>query len=74
MILYILLIKVVIENLEINNIDIEIVFLNNELTNTEILMEISRYFEEIFSKIKLKDNLYLKLKKSFYKLKQISKV
>ena len=53
----------------IDNINIKTIFLNNKLMNIEILIKILKYFEEIFSKIKFKNNLYLKLKKSFYKLK-----
>ena len=73
-ILYILLTKIVIENLKINNINIKTTFLNNKLINIKILIKILKYFKEIFFEIKLRNKLYFKLKKSFYKLKQISKV
>lgn len=74
LILYTLLIKVVVEDLEIDNIDIETAFLNGKLMDIEILIEVLRYFEEIFFEIKFKDEPYLKLKKSLYKLKQASKI
>ena len=73
-ILYILLAKVIVENLEINNININTIFLNNKLINTKILIEILEFFEKIFSKIKLKNKSYFKLKKLFYRLKQILKI
>ncbi|RAL60079.1 hypothetical protein DID88_000705 [Monilinia fructigena] len=69
-----LLAKAAAEDLEIDNMDVETAFLNGELTDTEILMEVPRYFEEIFPEIKLRDEPYLKLKKSLYGLKQAPRV
>lgn len=69
-----LLAKAAAEYLEIDNMDVETAFLNGELTDTEILMEIPRYFEEIIPEINLKDKPYLKLKKSLYGLKQAPRV
>ena len=47
-----MLAKAAAEDLEIDNMNVETAFLNGELTDTEILMEVPRYFEEIFPEIK----------------------
>ncbi|RAL68311.1 hypothetical protein DID88_007041 [Monilinia fructigena] len=54
--------------------DVDTAFLNGELTDTEILMEVPEFFEEIFPEIRLKSKPYLKLKKSLYGLKQAPRV
>ncbi|ESZ97773.1 Gag-Pol polyprotein [Sclerotinia borealis F-4128] len=75
-ILYTFLAKAAAEDLEINNMNIDTAFLNEELIDAEILIEISQYFKKAFLEIKemlMKDpqkaRVYLKLKKSFYGLK-----
>ncbi|RAL58002.1 hypothetical protein DID88_006631 [Monilinia fructigena] len=69
-----LLAKAAAEDLEIDNMDVDTAFLNGELTDTEILMEVPEFFEEIFPEIRLKSKPYLKLKKSLYGLKQAPRV
>ncbi|ESZ89586.1 retrovirus-related Pol polyprotein from transposon TNT 1-94 [Sclerotinia borealis F-4128] len=75
--LHTLLVKATAEDLEIDNIDIDTAFLNEELIDAEILIKILQYFEEAFPEIKemlkkdpQKTRVYLKLKKSLYGLKQ----
>ncbi|ESZ89916.1 Gag-Pol polyprotein [Sclerotinia borealis F-4128] len=76
-----LLAKTTVEDLEIDNMDVDIVFLNEKLTDTKILMEIPQFFEEVFPEIKemlLKSlqgtKVFLKLKKSLYSLKQTPRI
>lgn len=72
---YILLIKAAKEDLKINNMNIDIVFLNSELLiDTKISIEILQYFEKAFPEIKYIKNVYLKFNKSLYNLKQVFKV
>ena len=66
----VLLLKVVVDNLEANYIDIDNVFANLELKE-EVYIEIPKYFELAYPKLKSipTNELYLKVNRALYSLK-----
>ena len=60
--------KAAYKDFEIDYIDIEIIFLNFMIYK-EIYIILIKYFKRVFLKLKYK-NLYIRLKKTFYNLKQ----
>jgi len=64
--------KATSKNLKANYIDVNIAFLNPTLEK-EVYIEVPRFIKNIFLKVKGL-NIYLKLRKALYRLKQASKV
>ena len=62
-----LLAKAINKNLKANYINVNIAFLNLTLEE-EVYIEVPRFIKDIFSKVEGL-NIYLKLRKTFYKLK-----
>ena len=67
-----LLAKAISENLKVNHINVNIAFLNPTLKE-EVYIKVLRFIKDIFLKVK-GFNIYLKLKKTLYRLKQALKV
>ena len=63
-----MLAKAAYEDLEIDYIDIETVFLNLMIYK-EIYMTLTKYLERVFLELEYKDS-YIRLRKALYSLKQ----
>jgi hypothetical protein len=65
--LYIILAKAAIKDLEVNHININIIFLNSTILK-EIFIASTKLFKQVFLELKYKD-AYIQLNKALYSLK-----